>query len=185
MLAFNTLEKAERYYLGLYRLCPLVQQHIHRTIILCNKDEVRRVYELCRKNYFDDYVLFWPMTYDMSRLAMAVHHALRELATLKDGGPSVAEFATQARRLGELEGLLDERLHEPVVSAAPLKAWADGLRQDYAPHMEAARTLGARPTASCRRCWWPTTTNSSASSWPASSKRRTIACSLPPAASKS
>lgn len=80
MLTFDNLEKAERYYLGLYRLCPMVQQHIHRTVILCNKDEVKRVCQLCMKNYFDDYVLFWAMTYDMSRLAMAVHHALRELA---------------------------------------------------------------------------------------------------------
>ena len=142
VLAFDTLEKAERYYLGLYRLCPLVQQHAHRTIILCNKDEVKRVYELCKKNYFDDYVLFWPMTYDMSRLAMSVHHALRELAALKDSGPSLVEFAAQAHRLTELESLLDARLSEPAVSAAPLKAWADGLRHDYAPHMEAARALG-------------------------------------------
>lgn len=112
VLAFDNLEKAERYYLGLYRLCPMVQQHIHRNVILCNKDEVKRVYELCKKNYFDDYVLFWPMTYDMSRLAMAVHHALRELALLTDGGPSVAEFAAQARRLAELEGLLEQRLAE-------------------------------------------------------------------------
>ncbi|MBA3032274.1 MAG: response regulator [Gammaproteobacteria bacterium] len=112
VLAFDNLEKAERYYLGLYRLCPTVQQHIHRTVILCNKEEVKRVYELCKKNYFDDYVLFWPMTYDMSRLAMAIHHALRELATLKDDGPSVAEFAAQARRLVELEGLLEQRLAE-------------------------------------------------------------------------
>jgi PleD family two-component response regulator len=96
VLAFATLEKSERYYLGLYRLCPAVQQHHHRTVILCDKEEVKRVYELCRKNYFDDYVLFWPMTYDMSRLAMSVHHLLRELAAFRDGGPSVAEFAAQA-----------------------------------------------------------------------------------------
>ncbi|MDO8960406.1 MAG: response regulator [Rhodocyclaceae bacterium] len=216
VLAFDNLEKAERYYLGLYRLCPLVQQHVHRTVILCNKDEVKRVYELCKKNYFDDYVLFWPMTYDMSRLAMAVHHALRELSVLKDGGPSVAEFAAQARRLAELEGLLEQRLAEgsqhlavadqamaqaeqgigaaldgfsrrlidgampeaitvnnadalrgeigrlkreevgnlfrtAAASAAPAKAWADGLDQAYAPHRESTRALGAladrvRPT---------------------------------------
>ena len=114
MLTFDNLEKAERYYLGLYRLCPMVQQHIHRTVILCNKDEVKRVCQLCMKNYFDDYVLFWAMTYDMSRLAMAVQHALRELAAIKDGGsgPSLVEFAAQARRLLALEGLLEQRLAE-------------------------------------------------------------------------
>ena len=110
LLAFDTLEKSERYYLGLYRLCAMVQQHPHRTVILCNKDEVKRVYELCKKHYFDDYVLFWPLTYDMSRLAMSVHHALRELASIGNGGPSASEFAAQARRLAELERLLDEKM---------------------------------------------------------------------------
>lgn len=99
VLAFNSVEKAERYYLGLYRLYPMVQQIPHRTVILCGKDEVKQVYDLCRKHYFDDYVLFWPMTYDMSRLAMTIHHALRELAVVLNSGPSTAEFAVQARRL--------------------------------------------------------------------------------------
>ena len=83
VLAFNQLEKSERYYLGLYRLCKAVHQHPHRTVILCNKDEVKRVYELCMKDFFDDYILFWPMTYDPCRLLMSVHYALRDLASLK------------------------------------------------------------------------------------------------------
>jgi CheY-like chemotaxis protein len=61
ILAFNTLEKAQRYYLGLYRLCSVVHALPHRTVILCNTDDVRRVYELCKKEYFDDYVLFLPI----------------------------------------------------------------------------------------------------------------------------
>ncbi|MBT9460061.1 MAG: response regulator [Rugosibacter sp.] len=110
VLAFNSVEKAERYSLGLYRLCPAVQQTLHRTIILCGKDDVKQVYSLCKKSYFDDYVLFWPMTYDMSRLGMTIHHAMRELAVVRDSGPSTAEFAAQARRLVELERLLKNRL---------------------------------------------------------------------------
>ena len=110
VLAFNSLEKAERYYLGLYHLCPTVQQTPHRTVIMCREEDVKRVYDLCRKNHFDDYVLFWPMTCDMSRLAMAVHHALCELAAQREGGPSVAEFAAQARRLAALEGSLDHQM---------------------------------------------------------------------------
>ena len=61
VLAFNTLEKAERYYLRLYRLSSVVLTYPHRTVILCNKDEIDRVYELCKKDYFDDYILFWPL----------------------------------------------------------------------------------------------------------------------------
>jgi len=123
VLAFNTLEKSERYYLGLYRLCHEVHQHPHRTVILCNKDEMRRAYELCKKEYFDDYVLFWPMTHDTLRLPMSVHCALRELAALKADGPSVAEFAAQSRQLAELEKTLDQQiaqggLHIEVASRA-------------------------------------------------------------------
>lgn len=110
VLAFNVLEKSERHYLGLYRLSEDIHRQPHRTIILCNKDEVRRAYAFCRDGLFDDYVLFWPVTQDAPRLLMAVHHALRELAAIKAGGPSLADFAAQARRLVELETLLDRQM---------------------------------------------------------------------------
>lgn len=107
ILAFNTLEKAERYYLGLYRLSNVVQAHPHRTLILCNKDDLRRVYALCKKEYFDDYILFWPMTHDTPRLPMAVIQALRQMPGEGSGGsPTPREMAGQARRIAELESLL-------------------------------------------------------------------------------
>ncbi|MBF8293252.1 MAG: hypothetical protein HW392_2079 [Steroidobacteraceae bacterium] len=106
ILAFSTLEKAERYYLGLYRLSTMVHALPHRTLILCNADDVRRVYELCKKEYFDDYVLFWPMTHDAPRLPMAVHHALRQMADEKPSMPTAGEIAVQVRRIAELESLL-------------------------------------------------------------------------------
>lgn len=110
VLAFNTLGKAERYYLGLYRLSSKIHLHPHHTVILCNKDEVRQAYEACRKQYFDDYILFWPMTNDAPRLLMTVHHSLRDLTAISEGGPSAAEFAAQARRLAELGSMLDQQI---------------------------------------------------------------------------
>ena len=107
ILAFNTLEKAERYYLGLFRLSQMVHALPHRTLILCNQDEVRRVYALCRREYFDEYILFWPMTHDTPRLPMAVHQALRQLAGA-EAVPNAAAIAMQARRIGELEALLKQ-----------------------------------------------------------------------------
>jgi hypothetical protein len=74
-------------------------------IILCNKTEVRRVYERCEKGYFDDYIQYWPIMYDAPRLAMAVHHAMRDLANI-NSSYSVVEIASEARRLSELESLL-------------------------------------------------------------------------------
>lgn len=108
ILAFNTLEKAERYYLGLYRLSNQVHALPHRTLILCNKDDVRRVYALCKKEYFDDYILFWPMTHDTPRLRMAVHHAMRQMAPSAPDRPDTREIASQARRIAELESLLEQ-----------------------------------------------------------------------------
>jgi hypothetical protein len=43
--------------------------------------------------------------YDAPRLAMAVHHAMRDLANI-NSSYSVVEIASEARRLSELESLL-------------------------------------------------------------------------------
>jgi CheY-like chemotaxis protein len=123
VLAFNSLEKAERYYLGLYRRSSLVQLHPHRTIILCNKFEVKRVYGLCKKDYFDDYILFWPATHDFTRLSMAVYHAMQLLTALKTT-PSAAELAAQARRLVGLEYMLDWNV---TVGSECIKTASDSL----------------------------------------------------------
>ncbi len=106
ILAFNTLEKAERYYLGLYRLSKMVHALPHRTVILCNKDDLKRVYELCKKEYFNDYVLFWPASNDVARLQMTVHHSLSQAAA--SDLPGASEIAAQARRLVELESQLEQ-----------------------------------------------------------------------------
>ena len=110
VLAFNTLAKAERYYLGLYRLSGKIHLQLHRTVVLCNMDEVNQAYQACRKQYFDDYVQFWPMTNDAPRLLMSVHLSLRDLRAISEGGPSAAEFAAQARRLAELGNMLDQHV---------------------------------------------------------------------------
>lgn len=110
ILAFNTPAKAERYYLGLYRLSGKIHLQPHRTVVLCNVDEVSQAYQACRQQYFDDYVQFWPMTNDAPRLLMSVHHSLRDLTVISEGGPSAAEFAAQARRLAELGSMLDQHV---------------------------------------------------------------------------
>ena len=110
VLAFDALEKSERYYLGLNRLSSKVHLQPHRTIILCNKYEVSRAYQACRKEYFDDYILFWPMTNDAPRLLMSVYHAIRGLAAVKENLPSSAQFAAQARNLSEMGSMMDQQI---------------------------------------------------------------------------
>ncbi len=120
VLAFNTIGKAEHYYLGLYRHCKSV--HPHRTLLLCDKNNIKQAYLLCKKEHFNDYVLFWPMTNDAQRLPMAVHLALRALKASK-GALSMAEIALQTRRVAALEELLEQNVvhgnaHTETLSAA-------------------------------------------------------------------
>jgi CheY-like chemotaxis protein len=88
ILAFNGLEKSERYYLGLFRHNGARNLNLYRAIVLCGKDEVESAYKLCREGIFDDYMLFWPMTNDAQRLSMSVHLALRDLRSLASSAPT-------------------------------------------------------------------------------------------------
>jgi CheY-like chemotaxis protein len=79
VLAFDTIAKAQVYYLGLYRLLPSLHEHPHRSILLCSKEEVPQAFELCKKQQFDDYVLYWPLAYDGLRLPMTIWSACRAM----------------------------------------------------------------------------------------------------------
>ena len=110
VLAFDKLENAQRYYLGLYRLGRSIHAHPHRTVLLCSKDEVQAAFELCKKEYFDDYVLHWPHAHDGRRLLMSVWIASREQAAKEGSGPPRSELRAHARHFNDLERTLDREL---------------------------------------------------------------------------
>jgi CheY-like chemotaxis protein len=126
VLGFRTLEECERYYLGLYRLGDRVHGIEHRTVILCDRDGLKRVVALCRKEYFDDYVLFWPSVADPYRLNMSLIQALRRLSATGSGGPSITDFAAQARKLSELESVLESGLSQ---GGAHIERMSAAIRQ--------------------------------------------------------
>src|SRR3546814_4356883 len=104
------------------------------TIVLCGKSNLQQAYELCREEFFDDYVLFWPLNHDAPRLCMAVHNALRQL----NETPSSAQFAAQVRRIAELETLLDQSVERGRAyieaaknSLARVQNDADDVRQGF------------------------------------------------------
>lgn len=109
VLAFTSLERAERYSLGLYRHGEIVHTLPHRSIVLCDKDNVHRAFELCRKGYFDDYVMYWPLVHDTPRLAMSILIAGRALQSQREAAPA-HEVAAQARSVSRLEAVLDDRI---------------------------------------------------------------------------
>jgi len=161
VLAFEELEKAEVYYLGLHRRSRAIRERPHRTILLCQKDDVRRVFELCRTEHFDDYVLFWPMSYDGYRLPMAVYSALRHLAAPQSAPRYPENVIQSAERLGSVGEFIGDRLaagaqHIETIRAAadgidkgavlsdavaPASRWIDQFQADAAPYVQAAQSM--------------------------------------------
>lgn len=147
VLAFDRLDKAQRYYLGLYRLGGALQQHPHRTVILCSKDEVQAVFDLCKKAYFDDYVLYWPHSHDGPRLAMSVWIACREMGSPRPGVPQAGELHAHARHVGELDRLISREVDaagQQVTAGAggaAVDAWARRLKGVIEPALAGTRLL--------------------------------------------
>lgn len=108
VLAFRELERAQRYYLGLYRSGQRIGEHPHRTVVLCGKEDAPSVFELCKKQYFDDYVVYWPQPQDGLRLPMSVWNVHRELMTVRADTPRRADMASHAKHLGQLENTLTD-----------------------------------------------------------------------------
>lgn len=115
VLAFDQLEKAQSCCQDLYQRSQQLQATAHRTVILCNKDDVQRAYQLCKDGMFDDYVLFWPLNHDAPRLTMAVHLALRHIRAVGvTDAPTVGEFANEARQLVSGDESLEQAVQRGV-----------------------------------------------------------------------
>ena len=112
VLAFDSIERAQGYALGLYRFSQRVSAHGHRTILLCNKDQVRAAFELCKKGSFDDYVLYWPQAQDGLRLTMSVWNAARHVIAAPSQGPSHVDLISHVKQLGAMQSLVDEQVSE-------------------------------------------------------------------------
>jgi len=133
VLAFDGIEKAERYFKNLRRPDALSQAPPHRVLLLCGEADLREAYELCKKEHFDDFVLFWPRTDETRPLRMAVRRALRQVIAARAGLPGASDFALHARRVAALEPLLENRVAKTDDGAAP--------EESLAPLLDAVRAL--------------------------------------------
>jgi CheY-like chemotaxis protein len=136
VLAFDSLEKAQRYYLGLYRLGKSLPQNSHRTVILCDREELRAVVELCKKEYFDDYVLYWPHCYDGSRLAMSIRIACREMAAICAQPPRPVDLLANAKHIDELDRVIGAELADTGQANDALRSIAS-IERDVAGAIDA------------------------------------------------
>lgn len=143
ILVFNTLEKTETYDRELFRLSKLAPSLPHRTVILCNNDEMAAAYALCRQERFHDYVLFWPLVHDAPRLQMAVTNALRDMRRSK-GAMTSAQAADMKLRIAKLEELLAWELENGQVCLTDAMVIRDSARLQHEFNQLAAP--GVRPS---------------------------------------
>lgn len=109
VLAFKSMEVAERRYLGLYRGSQIVSTLPHRTLLLCQAEQTHAAYLACRAGVFDDYVPFWPLAHDGWMLPKAIYLAQRAIDGQRQSAAAL-QVAAQARRIAELESLLDAQV---------------------------------------------------------------------------
>ncbi|MGZ5184072.1 MAG: response regulator [Caldimonas sp.] len=114
VLAFEVVEKSQQYCLGLLRLSKVAHAHPHRTVILCGKDDLGSVFDLCKKEYFDDYVLYWPQSHDGRRLAMSVWNACRRAGGSNELGLGTPEIVAHAESARELGAVVDRRIDDGI-----------------------------------------------------------------------
>ncbi len=155
VLACKDLDKSQQYYLGLLRLSALAHGHPHRTVVLCGKDDVHAAFDLCKKEYFDDYVLYWPQAQDGHRLAMSVWIACRDLAAAMAAQPAQAELAAHVKRIEAMDRALGAQVAEGArhaMAARESMALAQrgvgvGAGAEQLRHALAASREGMKPVA--------------------------------------
>lgn len=79
VMAFHGLDETERRYRQLLQDSVFARTHPHRTLVLCRTEDVPKAYDKCLNGIFNDYMQFWPMTFDAYRLTMSIRQALRDL----------------------------------------------------------------------------------------------------------
>ena len=112
VLAYRDLQRGAKFYQDQYRQSTELQTplHPHRTIALCDRRDVRVAYDLCSTGRLDDYVQFWPTTYDAPRLLVSVRHALQACADHQHASQYSMALKAQSQRMEQLEVLLSHYL---------------------------------------------------------------------------
>ena len=96
VLAFQSLTACEECYLDLYRRSATIHAHVHRSIALCSRDEVKRAFDACMRGTFDAYAG-----------AAQLLFVARSLERIGDHATNVAEmvhYAATGKYPAETEG---------------------------------------------------------------------------------
>ena len=108
VLAFDKFEKSERHLKRLREPALLVHALAHKVIVLCNEDDAREVYEACKKQHIDDFVMFQPRGNEIRPLRLAVRRALAQVSSERGGNSAVRAVVMHARRAAASDGPVED-----------------------------------------------------------------------------
>jgi CheY-like chemotaxis protein len=101
VLAFQELEQAQPYCKAMGVIEPSLAPQ--RSVLLCRAEESAAALELCKRQYFDDFVAYWPPPQERTRLIMSVWLAARAALGLRRSGEAGAKLLNHAKQLGDLD----------------------------------------------------------------------------------
>jgi CheY-like chemotaxis protein len=101
VLAFKELDQAQPYCKAMGSAEPSLSPQ--RSVLLCKAEESAAALELCKRQYFDDFVAFGPAPQERTRLTMSVWLAARAALALRRSGEAGAELLSHAKQLGDLD----------------------------------------------------------------------------------
>lgn len=108
VLAFKEVEQAQPYCKAMGVTEPSLAPQ--RAILLCTAAAAPSAMELCKRQYFDDFVTYWPHPSDRLRLPMSVWLAARAAMGLRRSGEAGAKLLSHAKQLGDLDRKLTHEI---------------------------------------------------------------------------
>jgi len=120
VLAYQDLQVAINVRDAIARLRQPSDKPFH-AIVLCKKDTVLKAYELSKKRYFYDYVVFWPLGYDPYRLIMSIHQAIDDLGYNADIQMQRLELESRRQRIQAVSRLVEQLLTDQKAKKAELE----------------------------------------------------------------
>lgn len=150
VFAFESLARSQEAQRQLYRLGRSVLLQPHRTLVLCDDDEVQAAFELCRLGHFDDFVPWGAAERDERRLVMSVRIANRKLALHRPAAPTLGELRLHLRHLADIEHLLGRLSEATSAGDETLLAQLAGMKGPLSAALAGAHQLrdkvdGMRP----------------------------------------
>jgi CheY-like chemotaxis protein len=101
ILAFEDLGVAAHLSESLFNASLKTPLKPYRVLALCSKSDVKRAYTLYGERLINDYVVYWPLTYDPYRLVLSVRQAIDDLKYNDDAKQLLREVAALKKTVAE------------------------------------------------------------------------------------